>query len=348
MMARLPSVGATEKNLSVIIPVYNARDYIIETLEHLLESLHVAELDSFEVVVVDDGSTDSLKDEIEKFKLRHPQINIRYISQDNQGRLGARLTGLTEARYPYCLLIDSRVLISPMSLSDSLPVREKWDYTVVSGPCRFPDDSTLLELYWDSVTKIVWSGYHRKPQKIKLTSENFNKLPKGTTCLLAPVEMIRNQTLVCIKETSLSKDLVNDDTAILRKVVEISDYWIDPKLDAIYQPRASLTKFVSHAYHRGKVFTHGFLASWSDIRLSILILFILSVPSMFIYSAASWPAITLNAVVALVLLLTAYCISIKLSLRNLLSLYFYTPFFLVSYGSGLLVGLFKTLTKRTS
>jgi glycosyltransferase involved in cell wall biosynthesis len=347
-MTKLPLVGATEKNLSVIIPVYNARDYIVETLEHLLESLQVADLDAFEVVIIDDGSTDLLKDEIEKFVLSHPQINIRYVSQENQGRLVARLRGLTEVRYPYCLLIDSRVLISPMSLTDALPAIEKWDSTVVSGPCRFPDDSTLLELYWDSVTKIVWSDYHRKPRKIRLTSENFNKLPKGTTCLLAPVEMIRNQTLACIKETALSKDLVNDDTAILRKVVDISDYWIDPKLDAIYQPRASLLKFVSHAYHRGKVFTHGFLASWSNLRLSILIFLILSALSSFVYSAASWPAMTLTALIALVLLLTAYCIRIRLGLRNLLSLYVYTPFFLVSYGSGLLVGLFKTLKKKKS
>lgn len=338
----------SQNNLSVIIPVFNAREYIQETLNHLLKALENTKLDSYEVLIVDDGSTDSLVDEIENFKSSNPSAGIRLIQQANQGRLLARLKGLKEAKHSYCLLIDSRVLISATSLADSIPPVDQFDSTIVSGPCRFPDNSSLLELYWDSVTKIVWSNYHRSPRRMLLTNENFNKLPKGTTCLLAPVDVLLNETVACMSELTLSKDLVNDDTSILRNVVSKTNYWIDPNLDAIYQPRSSLGKFISHAFHRGKVFTHGFLGTWSRFKLLLLSILILATFFVMVFAALLWPGLFLMGVVTSAALLTAYCIRIKLSVKNLLSLYVYTPFFLSSYGSGLVSGLLKTLLKKNS
>ena len=70
--------------LSIIIPVYNAEKY----LHKCLESVFVQEmpLGDYEVIAVDDGSTDSSLKILENFKERYHNLNIT--SQKNQGEAG--------------------------------------------------------------------------------------------------------------------------------------------------------------------------------------------------------------------------------------------------------------------
>ena len=75
---------------SVIIPVYNCERF----LEEALESCLAQDYQGFEVVVLDDGSTDGSA-EIAK---RHAAV--RYIYQENRGLIVARNAGIAAARVP--------------------------------------------------------------------------------------------------------------------------------------------------------------------------------------------------------------------------------------------------------
>lgn len=87
--------------LSVIIPVYNVRNY----LERCVQSVLRQTFKELEIILVDDGSTDGsgdLADQIASLDVR-----IRVIHQKNQGLSGARNTGLRAAVGEYVVFLDS-------------------------------------------------------------------------------------------------------------------------------------------------------------------------------------------------------------------------------------------------
>lgn len=93
--------------LSVIIPVYNARDYIIRCVSSIRPQL----LQTDEIILVDDGSTDgstSLCDE-----LADEDSIIKVIHQSNQGASIARRNGIKGSSGDYILFVDSDDYVEP-------------------------------------------------------------------------------------------------------------------------------------------------------------------------------------------------------------------------------------------
>jgi len=77
--------------VSVIIPLFNAEN----TIERALESIRKQEgFSDFEIIVVDDGSTDGGADKVKNYISKHSEMNIHLISQKNQGVSAARNAGL--------------------------------------------------------------------------------------------------------------------------------------------------------------------------------------------------------------------------------------------------------------
>ena len=88
---------------SVIIPVYNVKDY----LERCIDSVLAQELSDCEIILVDDGSTDGVSPEIcDRYGAAHPDL-IRVIHQPNGGLGAARNTGIDHARGEYLVFLDS-------------------------------------------------------------------------------------------------------------------------------------------------------------------------------------------------------------------------------------------------
>ena len=95
--------------LSLIIPVYNVAPYVGTCLESIYDG--VADEDSFEVIVVNDGSTDESASVVDGFAARHG--NIQVITQENQGLSMARMNGLTQAKGDYVWFVDSDDWLKP-------------------------------------------------------------------------------------------------------------------------------------------------------------------------------------------------------------------------------------------
>ena len=95
--------------ITVIIPTYNR----VELLEKTLKSLcfQSMEKDHFEVIIVDDGSSDNTKSVVKNFQRT---ISVRYFYQQDKGfRVAkARNVGIFHARYKTCLFLDSGVIAS--------------------------------------------------------------------------------------------------------------------------------------------------------------------------------------------------------------------------------------------
>ena len=90
-----------QPKVSIIVPVYNVEDYI----EKCLDSLVNQTLKEIEIIVVNDGSTDSSLEKIEKFAQQDSRIII--INQENQGQGAARNSGLNIAKGEYIGFVDS-------------------------------------------------------------------------------------------------------------------------------------------------------------------------------------------------------------------------------------------------
>lgn len=87
--------------VSVIVPVYNVEKY----LEQCLDSLLAQTFKNFEIICVNDGSTDNCEKILEKY--RRTDSRIKVIKQFNQGLGFARNTGLKNANGEYIIFIDS-------------------------------------------------------------------------------------------------------------------------------------------------------------------------------------------------------------------------------------------------
>ena len=90
---------------SIIIPVYNRPDEIKE----LLESLSISDYNKdYEIVLVEDGSTITCNEEVEKFK---DKLNIFYYFKENSGPGDSRNFGMKVAKGDYFLIFDSDCII---------------------------------------------------------------------------------------------------------------------------------------------------------------------------------------------------------------------------------------------
>ena len=104
--------------LSIIVPVYNVEQYI----HPCLESIFCQELDDndFEVIIINDGSTDKSMKMIANIINQHKNITI--INQENQGLSVARNNGIAIAKGKYIIMLDSDDLLIEYSLKPILKI----------------------------------------------------------------------------------------------------------------------------------------------------------------------------------------------------------------------------------
>ena len=97
---------------SIIIPVYNRPDEIKELLESILISDYNKE---YEIVIIEDGSSITCKEEVLKFE---DKLNISYYFKENSGPGDSRNYGMKMAKGDYFIIFDSDCIIPKQYLSE--------------------------------------------------------------------------------------------------------------------------------------------------------------------------------------------------------------------------------------
>lgn len=134
--------------VSVIVPVYNAEEYIGATLDSIINQ----DFNSYEIIVVDDGSTDQ-SPEIISEKLTKSTADYRIIRQDNAGVSSARNRGMQEATGEYLVFIDADDYVTGNHLSElyngetdfSMVQFIKKENDKLSTPHRFSTESITCD-----------------------------------------------------------------------------------------------------------------------------------------------------------------------------------------------------------
>src|SRR5919112_3168501 len=96
--------------VSVIIPSYNHAHYLGEAIESVLSQSYR----NFEIIVVDDGSTDNTSEVASHYE------EVRLVRQENRGLAGARNSGLAEAEGEYLVFLDADDRLLPRALEVNL------------------------------------------------------------------------------------------------------------------------------------------------------------------------------------------------------------------------------------
>lgn len=142
--------------LSIIVPVYNVEQW----LNRCLDSLYKQELseEEFEVILVNDGSTDSSLSMAEIFASHHS--NVRIINRENGGLSVARNTGLEYAQGCYIWFVDSDDFIEPKSIKPILEYAEnnKLDMMCFLFQFKFDDEHTEQYIYRPKYKNEIMTG----------------------------------------------------------------------------------------------------------------------------------------------------------------------------------------------
>lgn len=127
-------------SVSIIIPTYNRCDILKKVLIAL--EAQTIEKNRFEVLVVDDGSSDNTAAMVKSFSLQS-DLNIRYFFQQNKKQGAARNLGIQHARMPLLLFIGDDIVPAPGFIESHLYFHEKLENpekSSVIGYTTWPDD----------------------------------------------------------------------------------------------------------------------------------------------------------------------------------------------------------------
>jgi len=158
--------------VSVIMPAYNAEKYIGESIESVIGQTYT----NWELIIVDDGSTDKTSEIIKQYQVNNNRVF--YIYQENARQGYAKNNGIKHSKGSYIAFIDADDLWLCHKLEICINEIQNGKYDLVFTDCllfedRLPYDiSTLKNM---GVTSAIWQG-----KKAILAFLHYNRIPNLT------------------------------------------------------------------------------------------------------------------------------------------------------------------------
>lgn len=218
------------ETVSIIVPVYNAEKYIVETMEHVVAQTYK----DWELLLVVDGGGDASAQVIREYKEAKGEERLRLlVRKENGGAARARNMGLREAAGRYIAYVDADDLWMPEKLEKQLQyMREKQAAFVFTG-YEFADGQGV------GTGRTV----HVPP---RLT---YKEALKNTTIFTSTVMF---DTSRIPKEKLEMPDIKSEDTALWWKVLREGHvaYGLDQNLVLYRRPQQSLSSNKLEAIRR--------------------------------------------------------------------------------------------------
>ncbi|WP_276903975.1 glycosyltransferase family 2 protein [Faecalibaculum rodentium] len=135
-------MSVSDSGVSVLMPAYNAADYIEKTLQSVINQQYT----DYEIVIVDDGSSDTTLKVIEKWQRNFPE-KIKIKAQKNSGVSETRNTLLSLARKKYFTFLDSDDYLDSDYLGKLVQAAEENNADmVISGQRKVSNEGELIAL----------------------------------------------------------------------------------------------------------------------------------------------------------------------------------------------------------
>ena len=160
-----------KRSFSIIIPVFNRPKEIDELLESLTKQDF---LDDFDVLIIEDGSTNKSDAIVEKYK---NQLNIKYFFKENSGAGASRNFGMQKASGNYFIILDSDVLVPEQYVSEVKKALETNFTDAFGGPDAAHKSFTPLQkaINYSMTSVLTTGGIRGKKQAVgKFQPRSFN------------------------------------------------------------------------------------------------------------------------------------------------------------------------------
>ncbi|MEV6162946.1 bifunctional polysaccharide deacetylase/glycosyltransferase family 2 protein [Streptomyces sp. NPDC052052] len=138
--------------VSVIVPAYNEKECIANTLKSLAASTH-----PIEIIVVDDGSTDNTAEIAESLGLPH----VRVVRQENAGKSAALNNGVRQARYDIVVMMDGDTVFEPDTVHRLVQPFGDPEVGAVAGNAKVGNRNTLIGA-WQHIEYVMGFNLDRR------------------------------------------------------------------------------------------------------------------------------------------------------------------------------------------
>ncbi|MBW2976309.1 glycosyltransferase [Candidatus Woesearchaeota archaeon] len=131
--------------VSILVPAFNEEGTIIGVLENILRIDYPK--NKFEIIVINDGSTDKTKEKVRNFIKRNKALKIKLINQENQGKAQSLNNALEIARGEFFACLDADSFVGPGTLKKMLKMYEEGskDLAIVTPAMKVKAPRTFLQ-----------------------------------------------------------------------------------------------------------------------------------------------------------------------------------------------------------
>jgi cellulose synthase/poly-beta-1,6-N-acetylglucosamine synthase-like glycosyltransferase len=148
--------------VTITIPAYNEQESLPWTVQSVLDLDYPKE--KYELLIVDDGSTDKTAHIAQEIMTKNPSYHIRLISQKNQGKGGALNNALHQAQGTYFVCLDADSFVAPDALTKMLPHFADIRVAAVLPALKIHNPQNKLEkLQW---YEYIINMFYKEPEKL--------------------------------------------------------------------------------------------------------------------------------------------------------------------------------------
>ena len=233
--------------ISVVIPLYNAKETIKSTIESVLNQTYK---ESIEIIIVNDGSKDGCEKIVEEI-ISNNQTNrtIKLINKENSGVSSARNRGIKEANGDWIAFLDSDDVWHPQKLELILKILK-------DSSIKFLGHSYTLENNFHKLFK------YKKPLNISFTKLLLKNIAQ-TSCIV-----IRKDICEYFDEKMTHTE---DHELWLRTALKTDAYYVDLPLTTLGRPQLSKGGLSSNkwAMRKGELQMYKNIVSYKKSLLSL-------------------------------------------------------------------------------
>ncbi|MGB1010819.1 MAG: glycosyltransferase family 2 protein [Thiolinea sp.] len=231
-----PQANNWQPTVSILLPAFNEEEVIAPALKSLLSLNHK----NYEIIMVDDGSTDKTVEVVKQvIATDNPQkIPVRIIAQSNSGKANALNTGLMHAAGEFIMCVDSDSRVTPDSLRNGLRHFQNPRVAAVAGNVIVANQTNLL-------TRFQHFEY--------MISQNFIRAGMAlfgvVTVIPGPIGLFRREALAQAEGYNEDKNLFAEDADLSVKLLSLD--WLiqsEQQMQAVTEAPDTLNSMLRQRY----------------------------------------------------------------------------------------------------
>lgn len=317
---------------SIVLTTYNNFQSLSNCLDYVLEIDYPNE--SFELIVVDDGSTDDSLKLLNKYKIKFESKKIEYqlltISK-NVGRIRSRILGAEKAHFSRIVLLDSQLRIDRKALQAAAKYSE--NEHIISNV--FMDKSINLSnhVYYLLRKKLYAPYWGYLYPEVTITEDNFSKISKGTGGFIT-----NKEDFLKFSKKLKGLKIENEDTKLFSHYLNNHETLVrSADVRFLYIQRSGL-KMINHLIERGPRLVDFYFRSWNKYSFTFAV-FNLIAGFLLISLLSNLSYLVVGLLALFGLLFLSIVMFLSANLKDFFALILYLPILGISLYLGVINGL---------